>query len=385
MLSHRKIWLTAGLLALGCLVLTATPRAAGQDKKEKDVLFGKAEHLTDKDGKDTKLKKSYARSYTVKLSQGKAYRIDLSSKDFDTFLRLEDAKGKEVGFNDDIDLSAKNLDSRLIYVAPKTGDYKIIVTTFAPNTTGLFVLEMKYADEKEAAEARFMSRVERFAESTPAEQKKLVQEATKRFADKNGNLSLADARLAIQIAFASEDGDAKAARETYQSFIKIFAGAEEKRIAGVTKFFESNMKKLDLLGKEFPVSGKTVDGKDLDLKQFKGKVVLVDFWATWCGPCIAELPNMQAAYKKYHAKGFDIIGISLDRPGDDEKLANFIKNRNMAWPCINIEDSRPLATKYGVNAIPFPVLVGRDGRVVSYRARGPQLERLLERLMTEKK
>jgi len=94
---------------------------------------------------------------------------------------------------------------------------------------------------------------------------------------------------------------------------------------------------------------------------------------------------MESAYKKYHGKGFDIIGISLDRPDDDEKLSKFIENRKMPWPTINIEDSRKLADRYDVNAIPFPILVDANGRVVSIRARGPQLERLLEKMLGEKK
>jgi thiol-disulfide isomerase/thioredoxin len=181
-----------------------------------------------------------------------------------------------------------------------------------------------------------------------------------------------------------EDG-AESAKETCNALVKIFADAEDKRVASVAKFIASNIPKLDLLGKEMAIAGKTVSGKEFDLKNLKGKVVLVDFWATWCAPCIAELPNMENAYKKYQAQGFDIVGISLDRPGDDEKLAKFIEARKMPWPSINIADSRPLAVTYKVNSIPFPVLVDREGRVVSFRARGPHLERLLERLLAEKK
>jgi thiol-disulfide isomerase/thioredoxin len=75
---------------------------------------------------------------------------------------------------------------------------------------------------------------------------------------------------------------------------------------------------------------KDLAGEPLSIAKFKGKVVLVDFWATWCGPCRGELPNVLAAYKKYHDKGFEIIGISLDR--DENALKSFIKENGMVWP-----------------------------------------------------
>ena len=119
-------------------------------------------------------------------------------------------------------------------------------------------------------------------------------------------------------------------------------------------------------GKEFPdFAEKDLDGKPLSVGALKGKVVLVDFWATWCGPCRAELPNVIEAYKKYHAKGFEIIGVSLD--SDRAKLDAFLKQQDgMTWAQFFDGEgwSNKLAVKYGVQSIPFTVLVGADGKII---------------------
>jgi thiol-disulfide isomerase/thioredoxin len=125
--------------------------------------------------------------------------------------------------------------------------------------------------------------------------------------------------------------------------------------------------------KPFPVAAKDLSGKLLSLAQYKGKVVLMDFWATWCGPCVGEMPNVIAAYKKYHAQGFDIVGVSLDqsRPA----LTAFIALHKMPWRQVFDGKywSSAVPREYGVQAIPFGLLIGRDGRIAAVDVRGPAL------------
>lgn len=107
--------------------------------------------------------------------------------------------------------------------------------------------------------------------------------------------------------------------------------------------------------------------------------VLVDFWATWCGPCVAEIPRVREVYDRYHDRGFEVVGISLDE--DADAVAGFVAKHGIPWPIIHDrrgDDGRPsLADRYGITAIPTMILVGRDGRVSSIEARGRRLEELL--------
>jgi thiol-disulfide isomerase/thioredoxin len=110
-----------------------------------------------------------------------------------------------------------------------------------------------------------------------------------------------------------------------------------------------------------------LDGKPLSIASYKGKVVMVDFWATWCPPCRAEVPNVVKAYEKYHDKGFEIIGISLDQEGDKDKLTTYMKDNKMAWRQFYDGKywSNKLAVKYGIQSIPQAFLLDRDGKIIA--------------------
>lgn len=127
-----------------------------------------------------------------------------------------------------------------------------------------------------------------------------------------------------------------------------------------------------------------LNGHKVDLATMKGKVVLIDFWATWCGPCVAELPNVLEAYKKHHDQGFEIIGISLDE--DEAALKSFIKENNMPWP--QYFDGKgwknDIAQKYSVTSIPATYLIGKDGKVVGSNLRGAQLAAEVARQLQSK-
>jgi peroxiredoxin len=169
----------------------------------------------------------------------------------------------------------------------------------------------------------------------------------------------------------SIDPSAFAVPADYREMTQPTATAEVKQLEGAAEKARAAL----AVGTIFPdFSERDLDGKPLSLAGYRGKVVLLDFWATWCGPCVGELPNVLKTYAKYHSQGFEIIGVSLD--DDRTKLLDFLKQKGMSWP--QFFDGKgwknELAVKYGIESIPATFLLDSQGKIIAADLRGEALE-----------
>jgi len=125
------------------------------------------------------------------------------------------------------------------------------------------------------------------------------------------------------------------------------------------------------------------EGKDISLSDFRGKVLLIDFWASWCGPCRRENPNVVKVYEEYKDQGFEILGVSLDRK--EERWLKAIEQDGLSWP--QVSDLKgwqnAAAQLYGVRSIPHTVLLDREGKIIARNLRGPALEAKLKEVFGE--
>lgn len=191
--------------------------------------------------------------------------------------------------------------------------------------------------------------------------------------------------LTSSVASGLATADADAGADVYLQLADAMEKSDDPALVERADRTRGSARRVKLPGNFMEIEGTTADGEPFDWDSYRGKVVLVDFWASWCGPCRREIPNMKEQLEKYGDKGFAIVGINLDNTR--EAYQKYVDEQELTWENLLSDKegeqgwNHPLVTYYGVSGIPTAILVDKEGKVVTLSARGTNLNRHLEELL----
>lgn len=242
--------------------------------------------------------------------------------------------------------------------------------------------------------AEMQIRLAKLAQDDAQTQQSLINDVTKILKDTSKE---DDDTLQLGLDFAMDIGTALERINSpltipaYRQFSAALTSRNDVRLTRALNEINKIVNRLELPGKQISLQGTTITNKPFDISDYRGKVVLIDFWATWCKPCVQELPELQEVYRFYHDKGLEIVGVSVDT--ERNLLAKFIVEHHIPWVNLFEEEKEAgelnsIATKFGVGIFPTMMLLDREGKVVTVQIGGLQgtsnnttLQREIEKLL----
>ncbi len=261
--------------------------------------------------------------------------------------------------------------------------YKAMQTAIRDASTRIMVLlQNKQLPRYQQAEMDAMSAsvalMTYFSEASRAE----IVEQVKQHLKQRPTIGISEVQLGMLAAAHLEmQANKQPAKAIYELLDELLKEDKREEMQSLRLNLQSSISRLNLLGNQFELDAKTIDKRPIKTADFAGKFVIVDFFATWCEPCLSDVPQLKKHFEKYREKGLAVLAISLD--DDRAALDKYLASARLPWPIVHDDapvQSQRLQMKFGVAALPTMLLLNKEGTVVSLEARGAELDRLMEML-----
>ncbi|WZL88689.1 TlpA disulfide reductase family protein [Salinimicrobium sp. 3283s] len=309
---------------------------------------------------------------TIEIKEGK-FELDLPEKEQPTisFLTVEGTRGNVVYIADNTPIEFKVYPDSIYSSEISGGADNEVLSTYLESVKGV---SKKMGEQRKAAQEAMMNKDSVALQNLQAFQEQLFEE------DKQTKASLVESNpnsiVSVMILQDMLNTSAYSSAELKGFYEQLSPEVKGLPLAKIVKTRLDKMSKTAVGSKAPEFSAPTPEGNELALNDALGKVTLVDFWASWCKPCRVENPNIVEVYKKYHDQGFNIIQVSLDRPGQKDKWIQAIEDDNLgAWNHVSnlMFWQDPVAVDYDIRAIPAAFLLDENGKIIAKDLRGDAL------------